>query len=143
MSSYYNRTRGPVSLSLPGGRAMAVGPKSSVVLEGSDETCESVIRAVSKKLLVRLGVTTAPTFPAVPVSTVVPVPVVVTPSVPAPVAPPVVVAAPTLVVESPSRIDHAPQASVTEPVVETQFEQTEPPKAAEPTGEEPRRRKRS
>jgi hypothetical protein len=67
MASYYNKTRGPIALSLTGGHSVSLGPKRSIILEGADEFCESVLRSCVKGYLVKLGVVVQTTFPVVPV----------------------------------------------------------------------------
>ena len=51
MPLYYNKTRGPLPLSLPSGSTV-VAPKSFIDISRTDEGCSSVAKYVKKGLLV-------------------------------------------------------------------------------------------
>ena len=53
MASYYNKTKGPVAVSLRRGNSVVVGPKRWAVISPEDEGHESLQRAVIKGFLVR------------------------------------------------------------------------------------------
>jgi len=53
MAKYYNRGRGNLPLTLPGGESVSVPGNSWVELTGKQETCPSVVRARRKRQLVR------------------------------------------------------------------------------------------
>jgi len=142
MASYYNRTRGTIALSLTGNNSVSLAPKRSIILEGADEMCESVLRAVSKGDLVQRGVKAAPASFPVAIST----PSLPVSAPPAPPAFPVVRPVPSVLDAGPVAVTaksvKMPEAEKTEGEYEVQIEPQ--PKAAveipEPTGEEPRRR---
>lgn len=53
MPRFYNRSKTPLALSLPGKRSTSVPPKSWVDLSEEDAGCEAVSKALKKKMLLR------------------------------------------------------------------------------------------
>ena len=54
MASYFNRTRGPVNVSLRDGSPLLVGPKATVNIDSRQDGSASLHAAVRRGLLIRL-----------------------------------------------------------------------------------------
>jgi len=75
MGVYYNKSQGPVPVTLSGGRAALIPAKGRDVFTGEDESAPSLLAAVATGLLVRLPDKLAGTPPSPSVTAPVPVPV--------------------------------------------------------------------
>ena len=82
MADYYNKTRGPLAVTLRRGGSMSVGPKAWCFIEAADEGSESLTDLVRKGFLVRSLVPQTNPTPAdtSPQKAVIPVEKVVEPT---------------------------------------------------------------
>jgi hypothetical protein len=82
MAAYYNKTRGPLSITLANGESMCLGTKKWVTLSPEDEGSSSLAEALRRGFLVKSKIDAtvlAPVVAPVPAPAIQSAPVAVTP----------------------------------------------------------------